>query len=150
MSARHNFVQLALEQLGKPVLWGGHGPDFFDCSGFVNWCLKSVGGKDMTKTHNAPALASITPPLSGAIALPGDLIFFGESPASIDHVAIVVDGGKAVSADGATSHILDLKTAMANPHNRVRLHDRYDFRADLAFHVLHRNIFVDAVDVICL
>ena len=104
----------------------------------------------MTKTHNAPALATVTPPLSGAEPLPGDLIFFGESSTQISHVAIVLAGGKAISADGATGHILDLKLAMSNPRNRVRLHERYDFRADLAFHVLHRNTFVDAVDVICL
>lgn len=150
MSARSRFVALALEQLGKPVMWAGHGPDYFDCSGLVTWLLKSVGAKDLTKTHNAPALAGATPPLLGTPELPGDLIFYGASPIEISHVAIVLAGRKAISADGATSHILDLELAKSNPRNRVRLHERYDFRPDLAFHVLHRNTLVDAADVICL
>jgi hypothetical protein len=37
------FLDIALEQLGKPYIWGARGPDSFDCSGFVYYCLKTSG-----------------------------------------------------------------------------------------------------------
>ncbi len=33
------IVSRAYSQLGKPYVWGAYGPDSFDCSGFVSYCL---------------------------------------------------------------------------------------------------------------
>jgi hypothetical protein len=106
-------------------------------------------------THNSQKLADETPDLTtagpGVLApIPGDLVFYGSASDGISHVAVVVAGGKCISADGATSHITNLQQALANPANRVRLHDRLDFRRDLPFHAVHRNAFVDALDGVCL
>ena len=38
------FLELALAQLGKPYVWGDEGPNSFDCSGFVYYCLSITGG----------------------------------------------------------------------------------------------------------
>jgi cell wall-associated NlpC family hydrolase len=40
---REAFVQAALSQLGKKYVWGGKGPNVFDCSGFVYYALKISG-----------------------------------------------------------------------------------------------------------
>ena len=34
------IVSRAYSQLGKPYEWGAYGPNSFDCSGFVSYCLK--------------------------------------------------------------------------------------------------------------
>lgn len=34
-----SIVSRAYSQLGKPYVWGAYGPDSFDCSGFVSYCL---------------------------------------------------------------------------------------------------------------
>lgn len=34
-----SIVSRAYSQLGKPYVWGACGPDSFDCSGFVSYCL---------------------------------------------------------------------------------------------------------------
>lgn len=37
------FINAAFAQLGKPYVWGGKGPNVFDCSGFVYYALKTSG-----------------------------------------------------------------------------------------------------------
>ena len=32
---RKQIVNLALSQYGKPYVWGGHGPDNYDCAGLI-------------------------------------------------------------------------------------------------------------------
>ncbi|MDM9944008.1 NlpC/P60 family protein [Clostridioides difficile] len=47
------FVQLALAQKGKPYKWGAKGPNAFDCSGLIYYCLKTIGFKDDYVTSSA-------------------------------------------------------------------------------------------------
>lgn len=37
------FLDAALAQLSKPYVWGARGPNSFDCSGFVYYCLRQAG-----------------------------------------------------------------------------------------------------------
>jgi cell wall-associated NlpC family hydrolase len=37
------FIDAAFAQLGKSYVWGGKGPNVFDCSGFVYYALKTSG-----------------------------------------------------------------------------------------------------------
>ncbi len=152
MSARTRFVQLALDKLGSTVLWGKDGPDVFDCSGLVCWSLLAVGGPDLRDTHRAQDLSDETPDLltaNGSAPMAGDLCFYGDSPGHVSHVAIWLEGGKCLSADGATSRITTLKEARAKPSCRVRLHELADFRKDLRHFAIHRNTFLNAVDLVC-
>ena len=36
-------ITFAEQQLGKPYLWGGTGPDAFDCSGLVMMAFRTAG-----------------------------------------------------------------------------------------------------------
>ena len=38
-----DLLKVALLKLGSKYLWGSRGPNKFDCSGFVYWCLNQVG-----------------------------------------------------------------------------------------------------------
>lgn len=143
--ARTRFCQLILDQVGKPVLWAAQGPGAFDCSGLGMWALEGVGAK--LKDHTAQMFADETPNLAtapGATPLPGDFCFYGSDWAHVTHIAYVLAGGRVLSADGATSKVVDLKTAQANPSARVRLHDSPKYRKD--FLGIHRNTFLDALD----
>lgn len=147
--ARGRFSQLVHEQLGKPVLWAAQGPVAFDCSGLVMWALLGVGASLVD--HNAQMLADETPNLAtapGAKPLQGDLCFYGESVDRISHVAVWWAGGRCISADGATSRVRELKTALASKTARVRMHDKASFRKDLPYFAVHRNRFLDDLDLV--
>lgn len=148
MTTRYRFLQLVVGQLGAPVLWGAKGGDAFDCSGLVTWCLRKVGGPDLTQVDNAQALSRATRELLPEEALEaGDLVFYGRGPDKVEHVAVYVGPG-VISADGATSHITSLGISLANPANRVRQHDTISFRHDLPFLSRHRNTLVDNIDLV--
>ena len=38
-----DLLKVALLKLGSKYVWGSRGPNKFDCSGFVYWCLNQVG-----------------------------------------------------------------------------------------------------------
>ncbi len=151
VTARALFVQLAKEQLGKPVLWAQRGPEAFDCSGLVTWLLEQVGGAKLRATHNAQKLHDQTPALEtfpeATGALPGDLCLYGPDAGHIIHVTIWLEGGACISADGATSRQLLMSEALKNPLARVCRHDSLKYRRD--FRSVHRNTWLDAVDGVC-
>lgn len=92
-----SVVAFATSQLGRPYLWGGASPGGWDCSGLVEVALDGVG---IHLEHNAAAqyaaTASTAVPL-GALR-PGDLVFYGASPATIHHVGIAIDSRRMIDA----------------------------------------------------
>jgi NlpC/P60 family len=89
------ILRFADAQLGKPYLWGGEGPNSFDCSGLTMDAYKQAG---ISLPHNAQAQFAQTQSsiVRGALQ-PGDLVFFG-SAGRIHHVGIAVGGGKMIDA----------------------------------------------------
>jgi cell wall-associated NlpC family hydrolase len=85
-------VHTALAQLGKPYLWGGSGPDSFDCSGLTMYSWRAAG---VGLPHSAAAQYGSLPHLSQSALEPGDLVFFG-SP--IHHVGLYIGKGLMVAA----------------------------------------------------
>jgi cell wall-associated NlpC family hydrolase len=88
---------VARAQLGTPYQWGGAGPAGFDCSGLVMVAFAAAG---VGLPHNAAAQYEVTAgrpaPLNGL--RPGDLVFFGTSVPTIEHVGIYVGGGQMIDA----------------------------------------------------
>jgi hypothetical protein len=87
-------VSWALSQIGTPYVWGGETPGVgFDCSGLVQ-AAYAVAGVALPRV--AQDQYDATPKLTaGTVLAPGDLVFFGGGPSSIDHVGLfvgVVDG----------------------------------------------------------
>lgn len=87
-------VEWALAQIGTPYVWGGETPGVgFDCSGLVQ-AAYAVAGIRLPRV--AQDQYDGTPKLpAGSPLSPGDLVFFGGDPSSIDHVGLyvgVVDG----------------------------------------------------------
>ncbi|MDH6132828.1 cell wall-associated NlpC family hydrolase [Kitasatospora sp. MAA4] len=90
-------VDYALAQLGKPYVWGGDGPDGYDCSGLVQQAYERAG-IDLPRVADDQYAA--TTPVSSADLRRGDLIFWSDSSraSGIHHVAIYLGGGSYVEA----------------------------------------------------
>ncbi|HVC70554.1 MAG TPA: C40 family peptidase [Acidimicrobiales bacterium] len=89
-------VSWALGQLGTPYRWGGDAPGGFDCSGLVQAAYAAAGialpRVAQDQFDAGPHLLRLTPLESG------DLVFFGASPRSVEHVGIVVGTATMVDA----------------------------------------------------
>ena len=90
-------VDWALAQVGTPYIWGGETPGVgFDCSGLVQAAYKVAGiSLPRVAQDQYDATAKLGP---GDPLQPGDLVFFGGGPYSIDHVGLVVSPGVMVDA----------------------------------------------------
>jgi len=91
-------ISYAEQQLGKPYLWGGTGPDAFDCSGLVLMAYRTAG-INIARTSEAQWATEVKVPASQVE--PGDLVFFAGSDGTVTdpgHVGLVIGNGKMVEA----------------------------------------------------
>ena len=66
-------IAFAREQLGKPYLWGGTGPDAFDCSGLVMMAYRAAG---ISIPRTSQQQWAWGPQVPASQVKPGDLVFF--------------------------------------------------------------------------
>jgi cell wall-associated NlpC family hydrolase len=89
-------VAEARKQLGKPYVYGGAGPDSFDCSGLTSWAWRAAG---VSLSHSAYDQWFETTRVPVGQVQPGDLLFFGDDGVeSIHHDAIYIGGGEMIEA----------------------------------------------------
>ena len=91
-----DLLMIAESVLGAPYVWGGSGPNVFDCSGLVVWLFNQAGIADVPRT-TAQGLFNLSSPVSVNDVMPGDLIFFHStfsSPRTVTHVGIYVGNGR--------------------------------------------------------
>jgi cell wall-associated NlpC family hydrolase len=84
-------IAYAEAQIGKPYVWGGTGPDGFDCSGLVMMAYNSAGVSIPRTSEEQWAWG---PKIQPGQEEPGDLVFF----AGLGHVGIYVGGGQFIHA----------------------------------------------------
>ncbi len=85
-------VAAALTRIGAPYVWGGSGPNVFDCSGLVMW---AYGQQGVSLPHSSQALARGGMPVSLSELQPGDVInFYGDA----SHTGLYVGNGMMVHA----------------------------------------------------
>jgi cell wall-associated NlpC family hydrolase len=91
-------IAYAEQQIGKPYIWGGIGPDGYDCSGLVMMSYRAAG-IDIPRTSQEQW--SWGPRISASQVEPGDLVFFvgaDGTQTSPGHVGLVIGGGKMIEA----------------------------------------------------
>ena len=90
----------ALTQVGTPYAWGAESPGVgFDCSGLTQSAYREAG---IALPRVAQDQFDAGPELgTGAVLLPGDLVFFGNGPESVSHVGLYVgvSDGRAMMVD---------------------------------------------------
>jgi peptidoglycan DL-endopeptidase CwlO len=91
-------ISFAQDQIGKPYLFGGTGPDAFDCSGLVMMAYRAAG-INIARTSQEQWATEVRVPASQVQA--GDLVFFAGSDGTVTspgHVALVIGNGQMVEA----------------------------------------------------
>jgi cell wall-associated NlpC family hydrolase len=91
-------IAFALGEVGKPYLWGGTGPDRYDCSGLLLRAWQAAG-------INLPRVSRQQFYAGGHLPVrqmqPGDLFFLGtdpSDPSTIHHVAMYIGNDQYVEA----------------------------------------------------
>lgn len=100
-TTRQNIVNVALSKQGASYVWGGSGPDAFDCSGFVMWVYQQTMG--MTLPHFSGAQMDVATPVTGKLRR-GDLLFYG--PDGSQHVSIYIGKGMQVGANNPRTGVV--------------------------------------------
>jgi peptidoglycan DL-endopeptidase CwlO len=92
------MLRAALSRRGMPYVWGGDGPDIFDCSGLVQWSFRQAGVV-MPRVAADQAMTGPSVPISELE--PGDLLFYHTDPSDptyISHVALYLGHGMMIQA----------------------------------------------------
>ncbi|WP_329568107.1 C40 family peptidase [Kitasatospora sp. NBC_01266] len=104
-------LAFAQDQLGKPFVWGGNGPDGYDCSGLTQQSFRRAG---ISLPRIADEQYSATTPVSASRMQRGDLLFwsYDGSVGGIHHVAIYLGGNRYIEAahPGTTVRIAHLNS----------------------------------------
>jgi len=127
--------RVALAQVGKPYVYGGAGPDSYDCSGLIYYILKTATGVTPPRTHEQQTSGKYGTALKHRNEVKiGDVIecekglalYIGQGEAVYSwgtvqrfEVGMVVVAIRYISGQGTSSednpHVFDLKYKMADP-----------------------------------
>ena len=88
-------VETAKKYIGCSYVYGASGPSSFDCSGFTSYVFK-LHGVSLSRTAQGQYKNGVAVERSNL--QPGDLVMFGKSSSSINHVGIYIGGGQIVHA----------------------------------------------------
>ena len=73
----NKLIEESYKHLGKPYVWGANGPNSFDCSGFIAYCLRNGKVQQVYSRPNCRTLwSNDIEPVKRGDERPGDLIFF--------------------------------------------------------------------------
>jgi peptidoglycan DL-endopeptidase CwlO len=82
-------VDVAMQYLGTPYVWGGASPAGFDCSGLVVYAYGQIG---VSLPHYTGALWQMGSSVSSDQLAAGDLVFFN----GLGHMGIYIGGGQFI------------------------------------------------------
>lgn len=101
MNRAEQMISYSLRFIGVPYIWGGNHPALgYDCSGFVQEILASVG-LDPRGDQSAQTLYTELKQGNWKEGLqPGSLLFFGNGPYQITHVALALSNDQMIEAGG--------------------------------------------------
>lgn len=110
-------ISIAEQQIGKPYVWGGKGPNSFDCSGlmyyaFLNGAGVNIGGWTVPQESSGQQV-------SLSALQPGDLLFWSGHGSSY-HVALYIGGGTMIQAPQPGENVKYTALAYFMPDFAVR------------------------------
>lgn len=103
-----SMIKVAKSQLGKPYVLGAKGPDSYDCSGFVYYCLRKanvycrrLNAAGYSRTDSWKKITSMSD------LKKGDLIFFSsDDDKSVGHVGIYIGSGEMIDASSGNGKVI--------------------------------------------
>jgi len=124
-------IDYAMQFVGIPYIWGGNNPvEGFDCSGFVQEVLASMG-LDPKGDQTAQALFNHFLEHGQLLESPeaGSLVFYGKDASKISHVSFCINEWQIIEAGGGGRNCRTSQdAAAAGAYVRVR---SIDARADI-------------------
>ena len=101
MGSVDRFISAAQSKIGCRYSKGGKGPDKFDCSGFVYWCLRQAGMNQKYLTSSGwRSVSGYTKVTSLSSLQRGDIIVFR------GHVGIAMGDGTMIDASSGNSRVI--------------------------------------------
>ncbi|SHK59665.1 N-terminal domain of peptidoglycan hydrolase CwlO-containing protein [Clostridium cavendishii DSM 21758] len=94
-ASSNSILNYASQFLGRPYVWGAHGPGSFDCSGFTSYVFGHFGYGVSGTTYDQINQGT---PVSYNDLQPGDLVFERGSASAPSHVAIYWGNGQIIHA----------------------------------------------------
>ena len=95
------LISAATSRLGSPYVWGAKGPNSFDCSGFVYWCLNQAGVSQSYLTSSGwrnPGRYTKVSSFNDIQA--GDIVVVR------GHVGIAAGGGMVIDASSSNGRVV--------------------------------------------
>ena len=100
-AAAQTLINVASSKLGSPYVWGSKGPNSFDCSGFVYWCLNQVGVSQSYLTSSGWRNPGRYEKVSNF-----DSIRAGDIVVVSGHVAIAAGDGTVIDASSSNGRVV--------------------------------------------
>jgi cell wall-associated NlpC family hydrolase len=112
------FLAILMSHIGVPYKWGGNNRlEGFDCSGFVQEGLMSIG-LDPRGDQTAQGLFEILSQIHNVKfinePLRGDILFFGKDAESITHTAVAINSVLMIEAGGGGRNTTTIEDAKAH------------------------------------
>lgn len=101
----NTLIAQAKSKLGLPYVWGGNGPNGYDCSGYTK-VLYSMIGIELPRTAAEQALIGTRVDLDSLQV--GDMVFYETYKKGPSHVSIYMGEGKVIHAAGKQVQISGL------------------------------------------
>lgn len=115
---RPEVVDVAMQYLGVPYLWGGSTPAGFDCSGLTQYCYRQIGVTIPRTSQRQYRAGQHIARGRVDLLVPGDLVFFGTNGDGdqVHHVGIYVGSGNYLHAPytGAVVRVDSLTSRIAS------------------------------------
>lgn len=106
MATASQIIAFALQQKGKPYVFGASGPDTFDCSGFIHYVLKNCGIPN-TRTSVAGYWSQATLFDKISYPIPGHLVFFENTyQPGPSHMGILINEKEFIHASDSTTGVI--------------------------------------------
>ncbi len=102
------FIAAANSKIGCEYVLGGRGPNRFDCSGLVYWCLKQAGVEGIRLNAAGYSQKSSWKKIESINSLKrGDIIFFrSDTNKAVNHTGIYVGGGTMIDASSGNGKVV--------------------------------------------
>lgn len=102
------FISAASSKIGCEYVLGGRGPNRFDCSGLVYWCLKQAGVGGTRLNAAGYSQKSGWKKIESVSSLKrGDILFFrSDSDKSVNHTGIYIGGGNMIDASSGNGKVV--------------------------------------------
>ena len=94
------LISIASSKIGSPYVWGSKGPNSFDCSGFVYWCLNQAGVGTSSMTSSGWRSPGRFKKVGASELQAGDIVVVR------GHVGIYAGGGSVIDASSSNGRVV--------------------------------------------